>query len=120
MRAQLNGALQSATSVEVIKAHGDAFEAEYGPSVWACVSKGSETFAELYNQHLAREQERAQDIENDLERRSGILAEIEASDVKGWWSCKWFVDKRQELFDRADIIEALEERREFLEIPEEE
>ena len=109
MRAQLNGALQAATSVEAIKAHGDAFEAEYGASVWGCVSKGSETFGELYNQHLAREQERAEDRERDATRAAGIMAEIETCrHVDDFQNIIWFVNRIPALSDSSLVGDAME------------
>jgi hypothetical protein len=119
MRAELNVSLQSRTTVADIKADAAAFESKYGPSIWGCQCQRGETFADVYNAHLQRETENEESREETRHRAEGILREIDESDVKGWRRCKWFVYRVPALLDRQDVLDALEERRIYLEIPEE-
>lgn len=121
MRAALNKTLQSRHSVEDIKRDASDFEKVYGESVWACYCKGMETFGDLLNAHMARERENEEYREEEENRCANIIKEIgETCTQKEWWECFRFVDCRPRLYDNQMILDALEERRIFLEIPEEE
>ncbi len=120
MRAELNKSLQSRRTVEDIQAAGAAFEALYGSSVWGCYSQAGETFGDLYNAHMAREREAKEWREEVKYRCDNILSEIEGCGQPGWYNLRDFISKRPELLDRQEILDAMEERREYLEIPQEE
>jgi len=121
MRASLNRALQSCNSVEAIKAAGCQFEALHGPSLWGCICKDQQTFADLYNAHLAREIENAESIESEADREEKIMTLIDSTTTaKEWWDLKWFIDRKPKLLDNFLVTDALEERRLLHDIPEEE
>ncbi len=121
LRATLNKALQACSSVEAIKSYGAEFECLFGASIWGCNCKGIETFADLYNAHMQRERENEEYREEEAARCANIIKEIgETSTEKEWRSCFRFVDCRPLLYDNQNILDALEERRMFHDIPEEE
>ncbi len=120
MRAELNQSLQNRSSVKDIQAEGAIFEGKYGNGIWGCRTFGEETFGSLYNAHLQRERESAEWREDDEYKASNILSEIEGCGQPGWYNLKYFIDRRADLMDRQDVLDALEERRIYLEIPEDE
>ncbi len=120
IRAELNKSLQSRRSVREVKEAGEDFEAKYGSSIWACRSKGEETFGSLYNAHMQREREAEEWREDDRLKAENILSEIEGCGQPGWFNLKAFIERRPELMDRQEVLDALEDRRIYLEIPSEE
>ncbi len=121
MRAELNKSLQSRRTVKDIQAEGVVFEGKYGNGIWGCRTFGEETFGSLYNAHLQRERENEQDAENDRDREENIMTLIDSTTTaKEWWDLKWFIDRKPKLLDNFLVTDALEERRLFHDIPEEE
>ena len=121
MRAELNQSLQSRRTIKDIQADGAVFEGKYGNGIWGCRTFREETFGSLYNAHLSREIEREQDNENDREIEENIMTLIDSTTTaREWWELKWFIDRKPNLLDNSLVMDALEERRLFHDIPEEE
>jgi len=121
LRASLNKALQACSSVEAIKEVGDAFEQAHG-AIWGCQTIYTyETFGDLYNAHMQRERENEDERLESKSRVDNIMKEIdEISTQKEYFDCYWFVQSSPNLSDNAMITDALNERREALQLPEEE
>ncbi len=117
IRATLNKSLQSRRTVREIKEDGEAFEALYGPSIWGCISQPGETFADLYNAHMARERENEEDRLEDTRKTENILSLLESCGMPDWYNLKAFIDRRPDLMDNQTVLDVLEERRIFLELP---
>jgi len=120
LRASLNQRLQNCNSVVDIKAGGDWFEGLYGNGIWGCRTFGEETFGSLYNQHMQRERENEEDREEEKRKTDNILNLLESCGMPDWYNLKAFIERRPALLDRQDVLEALEERREYLGIPSDE
>ncbi len=119
IRATLNKALQACSSVEAIKSYGVEFESVYGASIWGCKCKDDQTFADLYNSHLQREREWEEDRAEEKRKVDNILNLLESCGMPDWYNLKMFIERRPSLMDRQDVLDALEERRIYLEIPSE-
>ncbi len=120
IRAALNQRLQNCNSVADIKAGGEWFEGLYGASIWGCKCKGDQTFADLYNAHMQRERENEEDQAENNRKTDNILNLLESCGMPDWYNLKMFIERRPSLMDRQDVLEALEDRRVYLEIPSDE
>ncbi len=120
MRAELNKSLQSRRTVKDIQTEGAIFEGKYGVSVWGCKCKGDQTFADLYNAHMQRERENEENQAENNRKTDNILNLLESCGMPDWYNLKSFIERRPSLMDRQDVLDALEERRVYLEIPSEE
>lgn len=112
LRAELNKALQSCKTVAEIRAQGAAFEEKYGQSIWGSTTiYYHETFSSLYNVHLSRcaENEEAQAADNL--RAEQIRTEISnCGNLAQFESIKWFIDKRPDLLEDAQVLWELGEK----------
>lgn len=118
LRAELNRILQPCITESHLRAECAAFAERHGKTIWH-IPTGighEETFLSHTLIHLGR----IKDDEAFDERARNILSEIENCGEPVWWNIKGFIENRPDLQDRTDVIDALEDRRIYLEIAEEE